>query len=37
MMQEMNNKCDESKNTSASNKNRVRTREKAIANTSGLF
>ena len=37
MMLEMNNKWNKSKNTSASNWNRVRAREKAIANTRDLF
>jgi len=47
MIQEMNSKCNETKtqmqaieirkNTSASNKDRVRVRGKAIANTGNLF
>jgi len=37
MMQEMNSKCDESKSTSASNRDRVRERKKAIVNTRDLF
>jgi len=37
MMQEMNRKCNETKNTSANNRDRVRVREKAIANTRDLF
>jgi len=36
-MQEMNNKCNESKNTSEINKDRVRVREKEITNTRDLF
>ena len=36
-MQEMNSKYNESKSTSESNKDRVREREKAIANTRDLF
>ena len=36
-MHEMNSKCNETKNTSESNRERVRVKEKAIANTSDLF
>ena len=37
MMLEMINKCNETKNTSARNRNRVRVRQKAITNTRDCF
>ena len=36
-MQAMNSKCKKNKSTSAGNSNRVRVREKIIANTRDLF
>jgi len=36
-MHEMNSKCNETKNTSESNREGVRVMEKAITNTSDLF
>jgi len=37
MMPAMYIKCNDSKNTSVNNRDRVRVREKAIANTRNLF
>ena len=36
-MQKMNNKYNESKSTSVSNRGRIKVREKVIANTRALF